>query len=887
MFVREMEQETFTDKSSITSYLDKAQLQAMQDQFCKSLQVYCVCVSKDMCRITDFCGTKEEQIFIDRVFPVALQRNLIDSFSDIGGEDIIAVASDYPCVQLRGVAIRDAKKRFDGAWILVGVAEDLIGEEDDIPLFVRKTDSATFESSVSLLDVLTRNYFSNKLRLASQAEEILQLEENEKHMEYLLQKTEVLTEILKMMESDETFVRICENVLRATGEYMHLSNACLLKADSSNEWMEMTSEWADDAGHARIADFGRVAISDIPFMTGRPYTISADTIMPKPFMDYFKRYGITCGVFLPLHVNGQCGMYLCFTMMGQDRSWSVDDLQFLNDVKRIVQTILFKRITKNSLASSYAALDAILEKAGCGISVNDLKTGQILYANDAYKNIGFSKRDWEAFENVLNLSPSGMEGIHEYHAKDSDIWLEVTFSKIDWVDGKNVRLATIYDISKTKRYQERIEHQASEDFLTGLYNRKRFELDLNKEIHATVRSGGESAILYIDLDDFNHINDGLGHHVGDLLLKSVADALIHMDGVGGHCYRLGGDEFAIILTNRHMQKRDTLIRGICNLFSKPWLLQGTEYYCTMSMGVVLIPKDGVEVSLLLQRADIALHWAKSQGKNRVEYYNNKQITSSVERLDMEKCMREAVAEGCEEFEVYYQPLIDVGKPDHPCCGAEALVRWNSKSLGFVMPSEFIALAEYLGLINEIGRHVLEEACKRCKYWNDFGHPEYKVNVNLSVVQLLQNDILDTIEEVVRETKITPSNLTLEVTEGLAINDMKRTQYILGEIKKMGIRVALDDFGTGYSSLNHIRNMPIDVIKIDRCFVEGVGEDHFSNAFVKSVSQLADALDMHVCIEGVEDEEQKKALESMDVDLLQGYLFDKPLKIDEFEEKYLF
>lgn len=887
MYVKDEGQKTQQQKEEVMRGLDWKKMQMMQDQFCETQKVYCVCVSRNMQRLTAFSGTKEEQIFIDRVFPVATQRNLIASFSDVDGEDVIAVEATVPYVQLRGIAIRGEENRFYGAWVLVAIDETMLGAEDEVPVGIRRTTAKAFDAAVALLDVLTRNYFSNKIHLVAQAEEIAQLEANEKHMEYLLQKTEVLTEILKMMESDVTFAQIMEDILERVGTYLSLSNAALLKVQPDEENVEMICEWADEKSHAYMRDFGIVPKVDIPFMTGRPYTISSETIMPKPFMDFFTKYGIRCGVFLPLNVNGKCGMYLCFTMMDTERKWSVEDLRFLNDVKCITQTILVKRITKNSLASSYAALEAILENAGCGICVNDLDTGKILYANDAFKDMALTSEDREQLRKVFMISPDGMDGLHEYHALESDRWLEVSFSKIGWVDGSEVRLATIYDISTTKRYQERVEHQANEDYLTGLYNRMRFEEDLNKEIHATVRSGGESAILYIDLDDFNHINDGLGHHVGDLLLQNVADALVHMDGVNGHCYRLGGDEFAIIVTNRHMQQKDAMIRHICNLFSRPWLLQGTEYYCTMSMGVVYIPKDGIDLSLLLQRADIALHWAKSQGKNRVEYYNNNQYTSSVERLDMEKCMREAVDHGCEEFEVYYQPLIDISKPERPCCGAEALVRWNSPTLGFVMPSEFIALAEYLGLINQIGSHVLFEACKRCKYWNDFGHPEYKVNVNLSVIQLSQKDIIDTIRKALEETGIEPANLTLEVTEGLAINDMERMQQVLRGIKSLGVRVALDDFGTGYSSLNHIRSMPIDVIKIDRCFVEDVGENLFSDAFVKSVSQLADALHMHVCVEGVEEKRQCDALKGMNVDMLQGYLFDKPLCAEEFEQKYLY
>ncbi len=329
----------------------------------------------------------------------------------------------------------------------------------------------------------------------------------------------------------------------------------------------------------------------------------------------------------------------------------------------------------------------------------------------------------------------------------------------------------------------------------------------NFSLLGSPRKDHERVMLYIDLDDFDHINDAIGHQNGDLLLKSVAEALNHIEGVSGHCYRIGGDEFVVLVSNRNFGRLESIIDSIKNVFSKPWYLGGKDYYCTMSMGVVIMPKDGVTVDTLMQRADIALHWAKNQGKNRVEYYNSNQASNTSERLDLERAMRSAVEEGCKEFEVYYQPLMDITNDGERCCGAEALLRWNSKTLGMVMPDKFIPLAEYLGLINDIGAHVLHEAASRCKYWNDFGHPEYKVNVNLSVVQLVQTDIVDVVKKTLEDTNIKPSNLTLEVTESLAVNDMDKMQQVLGEIKALGVHVALDDFGTGYSSLNHIRSIP--------------------------------------------------------------------------------
>ena len=207
-------------------------------------------------------------------------------------------------------------------------------------------------------------------------------------------------------------------------------------------------------------------------------------------------------------------------------------------------------------------------------------------------------------------------------------------------------------------------------------------------------------------------------------------------------------------------------------------------------------------------------------------------------------------------------------------------------MGFISPTEFIPLAEYLGLINPIGDFVLREACKRLRRWNELGHPDYRVNINLSVVQLLQNDMVDRIRSAIEETGVNPQNLTLEVTESLAINDMGRMKRVLSEIRQLGVWVALDDFGTGYSSLSHIREMPIDIIKIDRSFILDIGRDDYSEVFVKMVAELAETIGVHMCVEGVEEETQLQKLRDMKVQYIQGFYFGKPMRAEQFEEKYL-
>ncbi len=349
---------------------------------------------------------------------------------------------------------------------------------------------------------------------------------------------------------------------------------------------------------------------------------------------------------------------------------------------------------------------------------------------------------------------------------------------------------------------------------------------------------------------------------------------------------MGGDEFVIVIPPSAYRRFDKIVEDIKEIFSKPWFLKDADYYCTMSMGIVTFPDAGDSVPDLIKKADIAMYEAKKSGKNRLARYSDSIDSSSGRRLDMEKNMRDATVDGYGEFEVYYQPIIDIQEDEVHCAGAEALIRWNSAKLGFIPPAEFIPLAEYLGLINPIGNYVLQEACRHCREWNEKGYPDYKVNVNLSVVQLLHPDIVEIVERTLKESGLKPGNLTLEVTESLAINDMERMKVILDGIKALGVHLALDDFGTGYSSLNHIREIPFDIIKVDQSFVKDLAEDAYSQSFIKMVAELAETIGVSICVEGIETPNQYEVLQGMKVKYIQGYYFDRPMPRGSFEEKYV-
>ena len=868
--------------------IDSAMLQQLQDQFCRANNLYLVCLGREEGVITKAYGSREELSFLHSLVDKQAYMNLIMRAEHDWVETMLEQQVSQACIKMCSIATR-IEKKVEVIWVVIGLLRDAMPEGIELPEYMMTTTEKGFYASAEFLASLSTQLFEVKINQMIAQDAMKKSLDSALEIKQQLDRTQAMAEVIGMLESDEGFTELTQRILKETCESLQIAGGFLIRENIDRRTTDMIGEFVERSEDSLIRHFQHIDKDELPFFNGKPYMISSSSMMPEPFERFFKENGLSAAVFQPMEVNDNgLLMYLGFFEKGNKREWESEDIKFISGVKRVIQSILIKRIAKNSLASSYASLEAILENTGCGILVVDYNTRSILYTNQKLKDL-FSHTIAAGNLEELVFGEEEEKKTHYYdevYYVEEERWLDVHKTEIDWVDGRRVGLCTLYDITDKKLYQKKIENQANNDFLTGLYNRMRCEQDLGRYIAKAQAVNCEGALLYIDLDDFKHINDGLGHPYGDVLLKAISHSLQRIEGIEKSCYRMGGDEFIVIISEAVYPQMERILRDIDSIFSKPWFLKGEDYYCTMSMGITCFPSDGNSVDDLIRKADMALMTAKRRGKNCVEYYNDKDQASTYRRLDMEKNMRTAAMNACKEFEVYYQPIVAVQEDGTPCCGAEALVRWNSSVLGFVSPEDFIPLAEYLGLINPIGEFVLEQAAKRCKYWNDMGHPNYKVNVNLSVVQLLQNDIIKKIKKVLDETRINPRNLTLEVTESLAINDMEHMKRILSEIKSLGVKVALDDFGTGYSSLNHIREMPIDVIKIDRCFIEHLGEDDFSDAFVKMVNELANTIGVKVCVEGVETKQQLDVACDMRVSMIQGYYFGKPMKIAEFEEKYL-
>lgn len=696
-----------------------------------------------------------------------------------------------------------------------------------------------------------------------------------------------MTEIVSLLNSDDPIETVMHRVLSLIGDYLDISNGFVGHLHRDETRVDFHVQWA--IGHKDPLFSNPQDRERYWFLRGdQPLYVSYDTELKEEDRKKLTEIGLKAIAVLPLNVNGKIAFYICFGEQQRQREFNSDEKSFMEDAVRILESIVMRRIQRNSLASSFASLEAILDNVGSSVYVRDLSTNCILFANQSLRE-NFARELQEGtlttlFEDNTKKNPTG--GSREIFHEARGNWYELYQTEINWVDGSPVSLFAIHDITEKKRYQNKIEIQAYTDFLTGLYNRLCCERDLARYLEETTRAGTKGGLFYIDLDDFKHINDGLGHQYGDILLQSISRSIRDIDGIHNSCYRMGGDEFVIIVPPAHYDRFEGILREVKAVFARPWFLKDADYYCTMSMGTIEFPTDGTSVDDVIRKADIAMYEAKKSGKNRVAAYSENLTSVSARRLDMEKSMRDAADQGYGEFEVYYQPIMDITEDGAPCVGAEALIRWNSSQLGFLNPTEFIPLAEYLGLINPIGNYIAEQACTQCRIWNDMGAENFHINVNLSVVQLLQNDIVEVVQNAIETSGIRPENLTLEVTESLAINDLDRTKDILERIKSLGVRLALDDFGTGYSSLNNIRVLPFDIIKVDQNFVKDLAEDNYSQSFIRMVAELGEAIGAEICVEGIETRSQYRILEGMHVRYIQGFYFNQPLSSEEFEALYI-
>lgn len=442
---------------------------------------------------------------------------------------------------------------------------------------------------------------------------------------------------------------------------------------------------------------------------------------------------------------------------------------------------------------------------------------------------------------------------------------------------QQVQIVALRDVTERLLHEQQLRQLGYYDSLTGLANRTLFQERLQHAIDKSKRYAQNHALLFIDLDQFKHVNDSLGHDIGDQLLVEVGQRLKTRVRKVDTVARLGGDEFAILvedITAPYIAAK--VAEEILGVMAEPIGVDEYRLMVTPSVGIALYPTDGDSGTELLRKADTAMYHAKSLGRNNYQFYTEALNEKMVRRMDMESELRLAIER--DEFLLHYQPKVDLSTGN--IIGAEALLRWHSNKFGIVPPDEFIAIAEETGLIWPIGELVLRHACKQAQEWLKI-HPGFgSIAVNISGIQFNHSNLVETIADVVEKTGVPAHHIELEITEGAIIDNAEEAIKVMGQLKELGVRLSLDDFGTGYSSLNYLKRFPVDSLKMDRSFVAEIVNDETGRMIADNIVKLAHDLKLTVVAEGVETEEQLNMIRTMDCDELQGYIFSRPLPSNE-------
>lgn len=466
-----------------------------------------------------------------------------------------------------------------------------------------------------------------------------------------------------------------------------------------------------------------------------------------------------------------------------------------------------------------------------------------------------------------------------YETHEEARWLQNDVEPLLDADGKIIgAIGVMLDVTEVRESAERFSRLARQDVMTGLPNRLALEEQLTPLLQRALAKQESVAVLFLDIDRFKNINDTLGHRTGDELLKAVSTRLRERLNDNATIFRPGGDEFVIIMHGiKHKRTVATVAMEVLSAFQEPFPVEGRDLFVTGSVGASIFPQNAQTADELIAFADSAMYRAKESGRNNAKFYDGTMHAHVLERMGLEQDLRQALSR--DELYLMFQPVIDVAT--RRTVGCEALVRWRHPLLGELSPATFIPIAEESGLIVEIGRWVLREACRKASAMRQTLDPQFRVAVNLSPRDIYEQDFAAMLATVLAETGLPPSALDLEVTESVMLNEVAVST--LTRISQMGVHIVVDDFGTGYSSLSYIKRLPVNAIKIDKSFIDDITRDSYDQGIVKAITTLAQTLNLRVVAEGIESEAQWEFVRGLRCDQAQGYYFYRPIAWEEIVE----
>lgn len=553
-------------------------------------------------------------------------------------------------------------------------------------------------------------------------------------------------------------------------------------------------------------------------------------------------------------------------------------------------------VTEKHHAESLLRIQATaIESSMDGIAVVD-PGGEIAYVNDSFKKLygrpekELVRQPWISLhaveernrlhnEVLTRLEESGQWVGESVGLRRNGIQFPEEMSLTRLEDGSFV--CVVRDVTERAQAEEQIRHLAYHDPLTELPNRLLFRDRLNVALSHAERHHERLAVLFLDLDRFKIINDSLGHNTGDSLLQEVARRLLQVVRDSDTVARLGGDEFTVLLPALRLQEDGiSIAHKILEIIRQPFQLDGRELFVTTSIGVSIFPEDGSQADVLLKNADTAMYQAKENGRDNVQSFNAVVNARTLERLALENGLRQGLAR--QEFEVYYQPIIDLATGHvHGC---EALLRWNHPEAGLIPPANFIGLAEETGLMVPVGTWVLEEATREAARWHAAGFSNLAIAVNVSASQIQQPDFIERVWKAIESSAIHPSLLEIEITESYAMQDPEASAATLHELKALGVSISVDDFGTGYSSLSYLKRFPIDTLKIDASFVRDISDDLDTAEIVNAIVAMGHNLRLKIVAEGVELETHLTRLLASQCDRAQGYYYSPPMRSKSLNDR---